>query len=297
MGSYDVDKVTEQEISRLMVGRDVVLNIPKKECQPKETIVKIKDLVIKNNNGKNVVDHISFSLRAGEILGIAGVEGNGQAELIEALTGMGCYSDGSIEVNGKDIHGKNVKEIRSMKLSYIPEDRMTTGVAPHLSIMENMISDKLDSKQFFKNGFLRKKALLKYGREKVEEYQVFCNSPNTAIGSLSGGNIQKVVLARELSSDPQVIVADQPCRGVDVGAIEFIRKRLIQMRDAGSGVLLVSSDLNEILGLSDSLLVMFEGKIAAYIPDTSKLTEEELGSYMLGAKKQTQEEIKEAQHE
>lgn len=297
MGSYDVDKVTEQEISRLMVGRDVVLNIPKKECQPKETIVKIKDLVIKNNNGKNVVDHISFSLRAGEILGIAGVEGNGQAELIEALTGMGCYSDGSIEVNGKDIHGKNVKEIRSMKLSYIPEDRMTTGVAPHLSIMENMISDKLDSKQFFKNGFLRKKALLKYGREKVEEYQVFCNSPNTAIGSLSGGNIQKVVLARELSSDPQVIVADQPCRGVDVGAIEFIRKRLIQMRDAGSGVLLVSSDLNEILGLSDSLLVMFEGKIVAYIPDTSKLTEEELGSYMLGAKKQTQEEIKEAQHE
>ena len=129
MGSYDVDKVTEQEISRLMVGRDVVLNIPKKECQPKETIVKIKDLVIKNNNGKNVVDHISFSLRAGEILGIAGVEGNGQAELIEALTGMGCYSDGSIEVNGKDIHGKNVKEIRrGCEKRIVPKKRKTKSL-------------------------------------------------------------------------------------------------------------------------------------------------------------------------
>lgn len=297
MGSYDVKQVTEQEISRLMVGRDVVLDIKKNSCRPKETLVRVEDLGIKNSDGKQVVDHVSFTLRAGEILGIAGVEGNGQGEIISALTGMSGYTEGKIEVNGEEIKGHSVKDIRNLKLSYIPEDRMTTGVAAHLSIIENMISDKLDSKGFFKNGLLKKNALNEYGENKVKEYQVDCKTPGVAIGSLSGGNIQKVVLARELSSDPKVIVAEQPCRGVDVGAIEFIRKRLLEMRDAGSGILLVSSDLNEILGLSDSLLVMFEGKIVAYIPDASQLTEEELGSYMLGAKKQSQEEIRRARHE
>ncbi|MFQ7618441.1 ABC transporter ATP-binding protein [[Clostridium] scindens] len=297
MGSYDLDKVTEQEISRLMVGRDVVLDIKKKPCNPKETLVKIRNLTIQNSHGKKLVDDVSFSLRSGEILGIAGVEGNGQSELIQALTGMGSYTEGEIEVNGRIIKGKSVKHIRNMKLSHIPEDRMTMGAAPHLSIVENMIADKLGSGRFFKRGILKKKELIQYGKEKVKEYLIFCKSPDEAIGSLSGGNIQKAVLARELSSAPLVIVANQPSRGVDVGATEFIRRRLIDMRDSGSGVLLVSSDLNEVLGLSDSLIVMFEGKVAAYIPNASELSEEELGSYMLGAKKQSQAEIQEARHE
>ena len=297
MGVHEVASVTAQDISRLMVGRDVILNTEKAPCHPGETLVKIKDLVILGENGKRAVDRISFSLRKGEILGIAGVEGNGQTELVEALTGMGGYASGTIEIAGKNIKGSSVAAIRGMKVAHIPEDRMTMGIAPKLSLTENMIADKLNWKAFFRHGIINRKAVRNYGDEMVEQYQVLCKSQDVSIDSLSGGNIQKVVLARELSGDPQVIIADQPTRGVDVGATEFIRKRLVESRDAGNGVILVTSDLNEVLGLSDSLLVFYEGKIAAYIKDTASITEEELGTYMLGIQKQTEEEIREACHE
>ncbi|WP_347561529.1 ATP-binding cassette domain-containing protein [Clostridium sp. OF09-36] len=225
------------------------------------------------------------------------MEGNGQTELVEALTGMGGYASGTIEIAGKNIKGSSVAAIRGMKVAHIPEDRMTMGIAPKLSLTENMIADKLNWKTFFRHGIINRKAVRNYGDEMVEQYQVLCKSQDVSIDSLSGGNIQKVVLARELSGDPQVIIADQPTRGVDVGATEFIRKRLVESRDAGNGVILVTSDLNEVLGLSDSLLVFYEGKIAAYIKDTASITEEELGTYMLGIQKQTEEEIREACHE
>lgn len=170
-------------------------------------------------------------------------------------------------------------------------------MAPHLSITENMIADKLGWKRFFKNGVRDKRAVKEYGDEMVKQYLIFCKSQDVAINSLSGGNIQKAVLARELSGSPQVIIADQPTRGVDVGATEFIRRRLVEMRDEGNGVILVTSDLNEVLGLSDSLIVMYEGRIVAYISDTSRMTEDQLGTYMLGIQVQSEEEIKEARHE
>lgn len=210
---------------------------------------------------------------------------------------MGGYTSGTIEIGGKDIRGSSVAAIRALKVAHIPEDRMTMGIAPKLSLTENMIADKLSWKKFFKNGIINRKAVRSYGEEMVDQYQVLCKSQDVSIDSLSGGNIQKVVLARELSGDPQVIIADQPTRGVDVGATEFIRKRLVEARDAGNGVILVTSDLNEVLGLSDSLLVFYEGRIAAYIKDTTSMTEEELGTYMLGIQKQTEEEIREACHE
>lgn len=297
MGVHDVAGVSEQDISRLMVGRDVVLNVEKTPSKPGKSLVKIKDLVILDDNGKRAVDHISFSLRRGEILGIAGVEGNGQTQLVQALSGMGGYTSGTIEIQGQNIKGFSVEKIRKLKLAHIPSDRMTMGIAPTLSLTENMIADKLSWSRFFKKGVRNRQAVQNYGDEMVKQYQVFCKSQEVAINSLSGGNIQKVVLARELSGEPEIIIADQPSRGVDVGATEFIRKRLVEMRDEGKGVILVTSDLNEVLGLSDSLIVLYEGKIVAFIQDTSKMTEEELGTYMLGIQVQSEKQIKEAQHE
>lgn len=297
MGVHNVAEVTEDDISRLMVGRDVVLKIEKEPAKPGKPLIKVKDLKVVDENGNVSVDGVSFALREGEILGVAGVEGNGQSEMIRAITGLGDISSGTIEINGENIAGYSVNKIRKLKVAHIPEDRMTTGVASKLSITENAIADKLNWKRFSNRGILKKKAIKEYGEEMVKDYRILCKSQDVEIGSLSGGNIQKAVLARELSGDPKVIIANQPTRGVDVGATEFIRQQLIDMRDQKNGVLLITSDLNEVLGLSDSLLVLYEGKIVAYISDVASMTEAELGTYMLGIQKQSDKQIKEALHE
>ena len=297
MGVHNVAEVSEEDISRLMVGRDVVLNIDKEPAQPGKPLLKVKDVKIVDEFGAVHVDGVSFTLREGEILGIAGVEGNGQTQLIDAITGMGHVSSGTIELEGKNIAGLSVRKIRDMKMAHIPEDRMTSGVAANLSITENIIADKLNWKQFAKFGIMKRKQIRAYGEQMVKDYQILCKNQDVEIGSLSGGNIQKGVVARELSGDPIVVITNQPTRGVDVGASEFIRQQLINIRDQKKGVLLITSDLNEVLGLSDSLIVMYEGKIVAYISDVSSMTESELGTYMLGIQKQTEEQIKEALHE
>lgn len=296
MGVHNVSDVSEQDISNLMVGRDVILNIEKTPAKPEKAIVEVNDLLILSDTGKPAVNKLSFNLREGEILGVAGVEGNGQGELVEALTGLKKYNSGSIKIFGKDIRNLSIKEIRSLAVSHIPADRMTTGIAPSLSITENALSDKMSHKRFSKHGFINKREIKKYGIEIAKDYRILCKNPDVQIDSLSGGNIQKAVLARELSNDPKVIIADQPTRGVDVGATEFIRKRLIAMRDEKRAVLLISSDLNEVLGLSDSIIVLHEGEIVAYFPDSSKITEMQLGGYMLGINRQSDEEIKEVLH-
>ena len=297
MGVHNVADVSEEDISRLMVGRDVVQKIVKDPAHPGESLLRVRDVKIVDETGTVYVDGVSFSLREGEILGIAGVEGNGQSQLIDAITGMGHISAGSISLRDKDISGASVRKIRSMHIAHIPEDRMTTGVAASLSITENVIADKLSWKRFVRGGVLRRKEMRAYGQEMVDAYQILCKSQDVEIGSLSGGNIQKGVVARELSSEPLVIVANQPTRGVDVGASEFIRHQLIRARDQRKGVLLITSDLNEVLGLADSLIVMYEGKIVAYIQDVASMTESELGTYMLGIQKQSAAQIKEALHE
>lgn len=297
MGVFDISSVSEEEISRLMVGRVVKLKVEKEAANPGAAAIRVRDLTILDDSGKPKVKNVSFTARRGEIFGVAGVEGNGQSQLTDAITGLGGYQSGSIEINGLNISGKNVREIREHKLSHIPEDRIKTGIAPRLSIENNVIADKIFRKDFNRFGFLNLSKIAAYGLEMVNRFRVSCKSAQVHINSLSGGNIQKVVLARELSSDPDVIIASQPTRGVDVGATEFIRQELVEMRNQGKTVFLISSDLGEILGLSDSLIVLYEGEITAYFPDASFVTEEELGRYMLGVEKQSDAEIRRAVHE
>lgn len=291
MGVHNTSDVTEEDISRLMVGRDVVLRVEKEKASPKESILNIKDLVYVNELGKKALKGISFSVRKGEILGVAGVEGNGQRELVESITGLESPTSGSIKIVDKEVIGKTIKQIRRLGTSHIPEDRMTYGVAGDVSIEQNIISDKYDTSEYNGKVLLKTKTIKERAVELIKEYRVKCNSANQKVRMLSGGNIQKVVVAREFSGGPKLLIANQPTRGIDVGATEFIRKRLVELRDEGSAVLLISADLNEVMELSDSLIVMYGGEIVAYFEDTSTLTEEELGLYMLGVKKQTPEEI------
>ncbi|MEG2353840.1 MAG: ABC transporter ATP-binding protein [Clostridium sp.] len=294
MGVFDVADVTEEDISKLMVGRDVVLKVDKNKANPKDSIVKVQGLCFNDETGKQTLKDICLSVRSGEILGVAGVEGNGQKELVEVLTGMAKASKGELINCGADIKSLNIKQIRELGTSHIPEDRMTHGVAGSVSIEENIISDKYDSKELSGMFFMNMKKIRELSEKLVKEYKVKCNSIHQGVKMLSGGNIQKVVVAREFSSNPKFIIANQPTRGIDVGATEFIRKKLVELRDNGTAVMLVSADLNEVLELSDSLIVMYSGQITAYFEDASKITEEELGFYMLGLKKQSPEEIRRA---
>ena len=285
MGVHEVEQVSEQDISRLMVGRDVILNVEKEPASPKEALVKVRDLVVVDENGKHAVDHVSFSLRKGEILGIAGVEGNGQTELVRAITGMGSYSRGTIEISGQDIKGYSVEKIRKLKLAHIPADRMTMGMAPHLSITENMIADKLGWKRFFKSGVRDKRAVKEYGDEMVKQYLIFCKSQDVAINSLSGGNIQKAIVGREFLQDNDLLIIEDPTRGIDVGAIEFIWQKIIDIAGKGVSVLLVSHELGEVMELSDRILVMYNGEIVGNLENTPDLDEKTIGLYMLGGKR------------
>lgn len=291
MGVYNTADISQEEISRLMVGRDVVLTVEKEKSHPKETVLKVNGINYTNDLGKKVVKDVTFSVRNGEILGVAGVEGNGQREIVEMITGLRKCQSGEISICNEKINSLNIKQIRELKTSHIPEDRMIYGVAGEGSIAENLISDRYDRPEYNKGIFLDGKKLAALTDRLIKEFKVKCSTSKQSVKMLSGGNIQKVVVAREFSDDPKLLIADQPTRGIDVGATEFIRKKLVEMRDSGSAVMLVSADLNEVMELSDSLIVMYGGEIAAYFEDASKVTEEELGQYMLGLKKQTPEEV------
>lgn len=291
-GTFNTSDVTPTDISRLMVGRDVILEVEKDPAVPKEIVLSVENLVMANNLGQKAVRGISFQVRKGEILGIAGVEGNGQRELVEGITGLSRISHGEVSIRGEVVNKKSIKQIRDLGTCHIPEDRMTYGVAKEMTIEQNVLADKINSKEFTGMILTKPKAIRNLSQKLVEEYKIKCSSPLQEVGMLSGGNIQKVVVAREFSSKPLLIIADQPTRGIDVGSTEFIRKRLVELRDEDSAVMLVSADLNEVLELSDSLIVMYEGEITAYFADASKVEEEELGLYMLGIKHQTPEEIR-----
>lgn len=291
MGTYEVSEVSEAEISKLMVGRDVVLKIDKEPADPGAVTLSIRDLAYKNSFGKDTLKGISFDVRRGEILGVAGVEGNGQRELTEIVIGLRKAAGGSVRMDGEDVTKATIRAHRKSGMTHIPSDRMTHGVAGTLSVKHNMLADKIWESRYTGRLFFKNKNIEADMSALASEYAVKCSSVDQPVGMLSGGNIQKVVVAREMSSGPKLLVADQPTRGIDVGAAEFIHHRIVQMRDAGTAVLLVTADLNEALELSDSIIVMHDGDIAAYFPDTRELTEEELGYYMLGVKRQTQEEI------
>lgn len=297
MGVYETAGITEQEISRLMVGRDVVLAVQKDKARPGEPVLQVRDLEYTNEWNKKMLDKVSFSVRRGEILGVAGVEGNGQGELVEMLFNLNRPDAGTAAVNGMNVIGMPQDKIRALGVSLIPEDRMTYGIAGAATIEENLISDRVNEKRFNKGPLFNMKAIHAESDRLIKDFTVLCKSRQQKVQMLSGGNIQKVVVAREFSSGPQLIIADQPTRGIDVGATEFIRKKLVELSRAGAAVLLVSADLNEVMELSDSLIVMYGGRIAAYFEDTSTLTDEIMGEYMLGLKRQSDEEIRRVCHE
>mgnify|MGYP001021449972 FL=1 len=285
MGTYDVKDISTQEMSRLMVGREVSLKFDKKEQHLTDDVfMRVRNLTVHNAQGVLKVDNLSFDLKGGEILGIAGVEGNGQSELIDTLTGLNKNYSGEVKIKGEDITKDSIEDIRELKLAHIPEDRMTSGCAGNLSIMENIFSNQYKDKKFSGRFLLKRKAMEQRSDELIKEYMVKCKSRKQNVGMLSGGNIQKVIVAREFSTGPDIIIANQPTRGIDVGAAAFIRKRLLEFRDAGCAVILISADLTEIFSLSDRLAVMYKGKFAGFFNDVEKVKEEELGQNRLGIK-------------
>lgn len=285
VGTYLNSEISENEISRLMVGRDIIKHFEKSTIQAASEVLSIKNLSYRNNFGKMVINNLSLSLKGGEIVGVAGVEGNGQSDLVNIICGLSQVYEGEVIINGKDIKNKSIKQIRDLGLSHISEDRIHQGVALDATISENLISTKLEDKSI-KNGIFFSDSKIKNLSEKlVEQFVVLTGSIFSTVRMLSGGNMQKVVIARELSSNPKFLVANQPTRGVDVGSAEFIYRNLLKLREEEVAVLMVSSDLNEILELSDKIVVMYGGEITGLFDSNKKVSEEELGYYMLGLKK------------
>ena len=297
MGVYNTAEISEQEISRLMVGRDVVLKVVKEQSEPTQAVLKVRDLEYTNRWNKKMLDKVSFSVRKGEILGIAGVEGNGQRELVEMLFNLNTPDAGTVEVNGESIVSLTQDKIRDRGVALVPEDRMTYGIADIASIEENVISDRFADKRFNKGPLFNMREIHQESDTLIVDYRILAKSRKQLVKMLSGGNIQKVVVAREISSNPTLLIADQPTRGIDVGATEFIRNQIVELSRAGAAVLLVSADLNEVIELSDSLIVMYGGKIVAYFEDTKQLDDIIMGEYMLGLKHQTEEEIAKVSYE
>ncbi len=291
-GSYPIEELDAAKISRLMVGRDVVLKIEKEEPKTKEKVLEISHLTQTDSEGKKTLDDVSFCIRAGEVVGIAGVEGNGQSNLSDCISGMARADHGSVRLNGKEIIGMKIADIRETGMSVIPEDRMTVGCVNELSVQSNAVADRFNKKENMNGIFLNSKKMKQITEDLIKEFEISCDSQDEAIRFLSGGNIQKVVVAREFTSGSNFVVANQPTRGVDVGTAEMIRKYLVrQTREKGIASLLISADLNEILEVSDRLLVMRQGKIVAAFPKANVVDVDVLGEYMLGIKTMTPEEM------
>src|SRR6266511_4069620 len=271
---------TQEGLARLMVGRDVVLRVDKTPAEPAEPLLEVENLLVFDNRGLEACRGVSFQVRAGEIVGLAGVDGNGQTELIDALTGLRSPAAGHILVAQKDITSASARERLDLGVGHIPEDRQVRGLVLDFSLAENLALHDFRKEPDSKWGWLYPKRLIERAARLLKEFDVRGGKPQTLAATLSGGNQQKVVVAREVSRDPKVLVAAQPTRGLDVGAIEFVHNRLVQERDEGRAILLVSLELEEILSLSDRILVIYEGRIVGeYGPDVS---EEELGIAMTG---------------
>lgn len=287
-GTYWTKDVSEEEISNLMVGREITLEYEKDPVELGETVLKVENLIYVDKFKIPKLSNVSMEVRKGEIVGIAGVEGNGQSELISIITGNMRAMKGNVYLNGKDISRESVTNIRKYGMSHVPEDRMIDGCAPEMSVEENLTVSNIDN---FVNkfGMIQKKKLKAFCKEQIREFMVKTKDETQAIGSLSGGNIQKAIIAREFKANSDLLVLNQPTRGVDIGAISFIHSKILEMRSEKKAVLLVSADLNELISLSDRILVMHKGKVVGELDNSTKVTEQELGLYMLGLK--SQEEI------
>ncbi len=294
MGTVNVSETNPQELANMMVGREVVFTTEKKPATPGKDVLEVKDLVVKETRGIESVRGLNLSVRAGEIVGIAGVDGNGQSELIQAISGLTKVSAGTIKLNGQSIENNKPRKITEHGLGHIPEDRHKHGLVLEMSLGENIALQTYYKKPISSKGFLNHKAMYDFARGLIEEYDVRASSEYVAAKALSGGNQQKAIIAREVSRDPDFLIAAQPTRGLDVGAIEFIHRRLIEQRDKGKAVLLMSFELDEIMNVSDRIAVIYEGKIVAIVKPEDT-TEQELGLLMAGSK--VKAETEEEAHE
>jgi general nucleoside transport system ATP-binding protein len=272
---------TEESLARLMVGREVLLRVDKRPGEPKEPLLRIEGLTVDDDRGLEKVRDVSFEVRGGEIVGVAGVDGNGQTELIDAIAGLRKVKAGRIVVGDEDVTDDGCRDCLDAGLGHIPEDRQRRGLVLDFSLAENIALHDYDHQPASRFGWLYPKRMVEKARTLLQEFDVRGGGPQTLAGGLSGGNQQKVVLAREIDRNPKVLIAAQPTRGLDVGAIEFVHRRLVEERDEGRAVLLVSLELEEILSLSDRILVIYEGEIVGeFAPG---VTEDELGIAMTGA--------------
>lgn len=276
-----VEDVSEEDLASMMVGRNVSFKVDKVDKKPGEVVLEIDNLYVKDNRGLDAVKGLSLKLRKGEILGIAGVDGNGQKELLEALTGLRKVESGKIIMNGKDITNLSPREIIDSGINNIPEDRQKRGLVLDFTVAENLILENYHKEPFSNKGKLNHKAINDFAAESVEKFDVRPRNINQLAGALSGGNQQKVIIAREITNDPEVLIAAQPTRGLDVGAIEYVHKFLVNQRDNDKAVLLISFELDEIMDVSDKIAVIYDGKIVDII-DSKDADEDTIGLLMAG---------------
>ncbi|WP_235502199.1 ABC transporter ATP-binding protein, partial [Angustibacter sp. Root456] len=274
--------LSEPDIARMMVGREVLLRLKHTPANPQQEVLAIDDLTVVDARGVTAVDHVSLGVRAGEIVGIAGVEGNGQSELAAAIAGMQDVASGRVRLAGDDITRASVAKRRAAGLAYIPEDRHEEGTAPSLSVAENIVATHLRA-PVARAGWVSTRGMRSMATRLIRTFDIRGARPSTPVGSLSGGNMQKVVIAREFEADPSFLMVSQPTRGVDVGAMEFVHNALVSARDRGAGVLLLSADLNEVMSLSDRLLVMYRGTVVAEFTQET-MTETAVGLAMAGVR-------------
>jgi general nucleoside transport system ATP-binding protein len=277
---------TEEGLARMMVGREVLLRVDKHQAQPGDTLLEVRNLNVDDDRGLPTVRDVSLEVKAGEIVGIAGVEGNGQTELVEAITGLRHVASGEVVVAGRVISHASARQMLDAGVGHIPEDRQRRGLVLEFTIAENIALHDYNRPPDSRFGWLFPRRLVQRARDLIKEFDVRGGGPGTRAATLSGGNQQKLVAAREVARDPKVLVAAQPTRGLDVGAIEYLHRRLVEERDEGRAILLLSLELDEVLSLSDRILVMYEGQIVA--EHESGATEEEIGIEMLGGRRKEQ---------
>jgi simple sugar transport system ATP-binding protein len=281
VGSTTPATFDEKDLASMMVGREVLLDVDRKPADAKEIVLNVQNLSIIDDRNQLAVDDVSFEVRAGEILGVAGVQGNGQTELVEALTGLRSVMDGSFQINGQEVANLAPRKITEMGVSHIPEDRQQDGLVLPYPLTDNLALQTYYKPPFSVRGVLQEEQILESAERLIVNFDIRTPDAETNVGSLSGGNQQKVIVAREFDRDSKLVIASQPTRGLDVGSIEYIHQRLVEKRDAGVAVLLASTELDEILQLADRIAVMYRGKIIDILPG-EEATKEQLGLLMAG---------------
>lgn len=291
IGTVDIKDTTKEILSNMMVGRDVKFVVDKEPAKPTDVVLSLKNLTVKSKiHKKNVVNNVSFNVRRGEIVAVAGIDGNGQSELVHAITGLEKLEKGTIELCGEDVTKKSIRYKNTHGMSHVPEDRHKHGLVLDYSLEQNIVLQNYFDEEFQQHGFIKFDSVRKYANKLIDQYDVRSGQGAvTTARSMSGGNQQKAIVAREFDRKHDLLLAVQPTRGLDVGAIEYIHKQIVQSRDNGIGVLLVSFELDEVMNLADRILVMYEGEIVGEL-DPKKTTTQELGLYMAGAKRNTEKE-------